>query len=813
EVVVVGYGTQKKSALSGRVAGIRIRGASSGRGSSSRVYGYRSNGYLPPMNDEVELQNSEMESAAQVPIRENLNETAFFYPNLMAGDDGSLAIKFKLPESVTTWRFLGMAHDLEMNMGMMDCTAVAQKEVMVQPNLPRFLRVGDQATISARVSNLGDKSQSGVAAIQLVDAETEKVVFADKCDFFVEKNATTPVAFSFVPDGTANLLVCRVSVSGSNFADGEQGFLPVLPDREMTTDSYAFTMHQPTTLIVDVDSMLQGSDQHRSMTIEYTDNPAWMMVTAMPTFTARPEENAISQVIALYVNRLGEKILNTSPLPGRVISQWREFPEDDSPLIGELQRNDGMYGIVLEETPWVMDAKWETSDRKNLMKFFDKPTMKMRIEQAVSRLKTLQRSDGGWAWWKGMPSSKYTTLAVMEILARLNRTMRVSDNQHRDFDVEKMLGQGLKYLDKQMKEDVEREEKMETPTEDMLHYLYICALVGDKPDAETQKVRKQLMDFVRGSKLDLTIFGKAACAVIMAHDGQKSKAYAYLQSLKEYAVTSPERGMYFDTPRAQYTWCDATIPTVTMAIEALRLVEPEDTVSVELMRRWLLSQRRTKGWGSVINSVNAIHAFLGDSSEEMSAKLAADGQETTFTLDGRPLQHKAPTAGMGYVKMVVADEVQGKLNIVKKTPHTSWGSVVTQSLRKTRDVGDASMGMSVTREIVGDVGHLQVGDKVRVRITIKADQDYDFVQIIDKRAACLEPVDVISGYRNGCYRVVKDNATYFYADRLRKGTTVLETEYYVDRPGKYETGTCIVQCVYAPAFSARTSSITLTVEK
>jgi len=801
EVVVVGYGTQRKSLLTGSVM----------------VRGSRSKATVPIlMTEEMKLEKTENESVAQIPIRENLNETAFFYPNILADDDGSLSIKFTLPESVTTWRFLGMAHDLEMNMGVMDCTAVAQKEVMVQPNVPRFLRVGDQATISARVSNLGDKPQKGVATIQLLDAETEKVIFTDKCDFQVEKNATTSVPFSFVPDGNANLLVCRVSVSGNDFADGEQTFLPVLPDREMTTDSYAFTMHQPETLTVDVDSMLQGSDQHRSMTIEYTDNPAWMMVTAMPTFTARPEDNAISQAIALYVNRLGENILNTSPLPGKVINQWREEPVNDSPLIGELQRNDGMYGIVMAETPWVMDAKWETSERRNLLKFFDRPTMIMRINQAVTRLKGLQRPDGGWAWWKGMPSSKYTTLAVMEILARLNMTMGVPNKKIGNYEIDRMLKQGLQYLDQQMKADLEHETehgtKMETPTEDMLHYLYICALVGDKPDSDVQKMRKQLMDYVRGSKLDLTIYGKAACAVIMAHDGQKSKAHDYLRSLKEYAVTSPERGMYFDTPRAQYSWCDATIPTVTMAIEALRLVEPEDTVSVEMMRRWLLSQRRTKGWGSAINSVNAIHAFLGDRSDEMARKLATSDKETVFKLDGKPLSHGQPTAGIGYVKMVVADEVRGKLTIEKPSPNTSWGTVVTQSLRRTSDVGDASMGMTVTREFVGDIQHLHVGDKVRVRITVKADQDYDFVQITDKRAACLEPVDVLSGYRYGCYRVVNDNATHFYADRLRKGTTVFETEYYVDRLGTYETGTCTVQCVYAPAFSARASSISLSVK-
>ena len=218
EVVVIGYGTQKKSVFTGIanvIPGVHIRGASSGKGRSSREYAYRT-----AYDKKDEMENLEAESIAQVPIRENLNETAFFQPNLISGDDGSLAIKFKLPESVTTWRFLGMAHDLDMNMGTMDCTAIAQKDVMVQPNLPRFLRVGDKATISARVSNLGDKQQSGVAVIQLTDAETEEVVYTDKCDFSVEKNTTTPVTFSFIPDDTSNLLVCRISVSGNDFADG-----------------------------------------------------------------------------------------------------------------------------------------------------------------------------------------------------------------------------------------------------------------------------------------------------------------------------------------------------------------------------------------------------------------------------------------------------------------------------------------------------------------------------------------------------------------------------------------------------------------
>ena len=887
EVVVIGYGTQKKShmtgkvteALEGQVLGIQttsnvfIRGAATYdksitplyvvdgvivndisaykdriasisvlKGASAvGIYGARaSNGVVvistngTPITDALQEIDKQLvaTSDTQQSVRENMEETAFFYPSLLSSEDGLLKLQFTLPDAVTTWRFLGLAHDKDMNLGTMDCSAIAQKEVMVQPNLPRFVRRGDHATIEARVSNITETPRDGVAQMTVSDAETGKVLYTDKRNFHVEGNTTTSVPFSFVPNHNGNMLVCRTTVSGESFSDGEQRWLPLLPDREMTTDTYVLTQNAPGQMVVDIDSLLTGSayDSRRLM-VEYTENPAWMMVLAMPTYTARPNDDAISQVVALYANMVGGSIMNSSPLMMQRLRQWRDNDAAPDPFLSELEKNEQMSELLVSETPWMNNARAETSMRRSLLKFFDQPTMKMRIDNALSRLKALQHSDGGWAWWKGMPSSEYTTLAVIEILARMYAGLNTTLAQTAaEYEVRRMLTMGLNYLDNVAVEQVdEMKDKEQTlkkenkkprgtrsatilmPDDELLHYLYISSLYDNHPSSDVKDARKYLMSYVKNKNLDLTIYGKAIFAVILAKEGQKEKARDYLKSLKEYAVKSPDKGMYFDTPKALYSWCDYRIPTVTMAIEAIQLVEPEDKESVELMRRWLLSQKRVQQWDNDINAVDAICAFFGDNQKEIDNRLETRSP-ATITLGGKPLDYMTSIDGIGYAKMVVTDSVTGKLYIDKKTTGTSWASVATQSLRRVADIGDASTGMTVKREIISDHATLKVGDKVRVRIIIDADQDYDFVQIVDKRAACMEPVNILSGYRDGCYQVQKDNVTQYFFSRLRKGTTTFETEYYIDRVGQYETGTCTAQCAYSPAFSARTGSLTINVE-
>ena len=825
EVVVVGYGTQKKKTLTGS---IRVRGASSEKFTAPVIKYDQEVKTLPADDDEQKEANADV----LMTLRENMEETAFFQPSLVSSDDGMMKIQFTLPESVTTWRFLGMAHDQNMNIGRMDCTAIAQKDVMVQPNMPRFVRKGDHATIVARIANISATPRDGTAEMVLSDAETGEVVYTEKKDFHIDGNTTTSIPFSFIPGENSEMLTCRTMVSGTNFSDGEQRWLPVLPDREMTIDSHVFTLHAPGQTVVDVDSMMTGSlPSSRKMMIEYTENPSWMMVLAMPTYTARPNDDAISQAVALYANIVGGSIMNASPSTMQRLRQWDDKDTSRNPFLSELEKNEEIKEMLLRETPWTISAQSETSMRRSLVEFFDQQTMKKRIDKATSRLKDLQCSDGGWAWWKGMPSSEYATLAVMETLARLHANLTTSLNKSGvKYDLERMLEKGMQYLDKvaveqvfEMKEDektlVEANKKPRStrsatillPTEELLHYLYISSLLDNHPDSDVLDAREYLLDYVRNKNLDLTIYGKAVFAVIMAKNGQEEKAHNYLKSLKEYAVTSPDKGMYFDTPKAYYSWCDYRIPTVTMAIEALQMVEPEDKETVELMRKWLLSQKRVQQWDCELNAVNAIQAFFGDDKMEMEERLE-NRAPATISLGGKAIDAGTAIEGLGYVRMVVTDSVGGKLCFDKKSEQTSWATVSTQSMRRVADIGDASMGMTVKREILNDNTMLKVGDKVKVRITIEADQDYDFVQVVDKRAACMEPVDIISGYRNGCYQVKKDNVTQYYFTRLRKGTTTIETEYYIDRAGRYETGTCTAQCAYSPAFSARAASITVDAE-
>ena len=880
EVVVVGYGVQKKKNVTGSVSGVkvnaapvRIRGAASNvRGmeplyvvdgvivddisaysdkiasisilkdaSATAIYGAKaSNGVVIISTKGTPITNALQEIEKQMtaspstplPVRENMVETAFFYPSLLSSNDGQMKLQFTLPESVTTWRFLGLAHDQDMNMGTMDCTVIAQKEVMVQPNVSRFVRKGDHATIVARISNITETPRQGVAEMILTDAETGKVVYSEKQNFNVDGNATTSVPFNFKPDDNSDMLICRTIVSGDNFSDGEQRYLPVLPDRELTFDTYVLTQHSPGRTVIDVDSMMMGSSYNsRKLMVEYTENPSWMMVLAMPTYTARPKDNAISQAVALYTNVVGGSIMVASATMIQTLRQWSGDESSQNPLHSELEKNEDMRDMLLSETPWMLSAQSEASMRRNLLKFFDQETMRMRVNNAKTRLKALQCSDGGWAWWKGMHSSEYATLAVMEILARMNANLSSSLSlSGSKYEIEQMMKMGMQYLDnivveqvfemKEKEKDLVAENKKPRstrnatiliPEEELLHYLYISSLFDNHPGSEVQDARRYLMNYVKGKNLDLTIYGKAVFAVIMAKDGQKEKAREYLKSLKEYAVKSPDKGMYFDTPKAYYSWCDYRIPTVTMAIEAIQLVEPEDKESVELMRRWLLSQKRVQQWDSEINAVDAIQAFFGDNQKEMDERLET-GRPATISLGGKTLNDETSIPGLGYVKVVVSDSVSGKLCFDKKTTGTSWASVATQSMRRVSDIGDASTGMTVKREILSDNATLKVGDKVRVRITIEAEQDYDFVQITDKRAACMEPVNILSGYRNGYYQVLRDNVSQYFFSRLRKGTTTLETEYYIDRAGQYETGTCTAQCAYSPAFSARTGSITIKVE-
>jgi len=774
-----------------------------------RVVGYGISKKKESVEEDVQVQ----EETPQVQVRENLNETAFFYPQLTTDSLGNIALKFTLPESLTTWRFMGMAHTKDICYGMLESEAIAQKDVMVQPNMPRFIREGDKASITARIFNLTEKTITGTASLRLIDPETDKVVCNLSQPFSLGEKATGSSVFDLSEKmadiSKYNVLICQVIVSGNGFSDGEQHYLPILPSSERVTVTLPFTQIEPGTKDISLTSMVPADARDTKLTFEYTNNPAWLMIQALPTVGKPIDENAVSQAASYYANSIGKYLVDLQPKARTAFELWKKESGNETSLMSALEKNQELKDIVLNETPWVLDADRETEQKERLIDFFDENNMANRLTSAITKLEKLQRSDGSWSWWPGMPGSFYMTVTICEMLVRLNALTGTNAETGR------MLSKAFRFMGEEVK-DIVKEMKKEKwhsfPSLKTLQWLYLCSLDGRELPSDVQSANDYLMPLLKKEIRNQSIYEKAMTAVILSKT-DPGLCKDYVKSLKEYTVYREEMGRYYDTRRAGYSWFDYKIPTQTIAIEAIQRITPEDTKCITEMQRWLLQSKRTQAWDTPINSVNAVYAFLWQQGEQHISPLSLDKENAAIKVDAQPLATPNATAALGYVKTVLPDAKAKQLSVGKTSDGVSWGAVYAQFTQATKNIADQGTGLKVKREIITPDGktELKVGDRIKIRITIVADRDYDFVQVIDRRAACLEPVVQLSGYRNGAYCTPRDYTTNYYFDMFRKGEHVVETEYYIDREGTYETGTCTVGCAYAPEFRATTSSMTLKV--
>ncbi len=802
------YPYTQSYALASKLTPMKVRGAASMKKEADEA----------ELEKEVETVNVEMaanDSPAEEPVqkggsqlRENLNETAFFFPALQTNDKGEVLLKFTLPESITTWQFMGLAHDQQVNHGLMKSEAIAQKEVMIQPNMPRFLRKGDKAMITAKLLNTSEKAVSGTAIMELLNPETEKMEYRKLIPFNIQAGETGSVSFDFSPTGDIPLYICRVTATGKTFSDGEQHYLPILPDRELVTNTYPFTQHQAGKQTIDLTKLFAVNEMTNKLTIEYTNNPAWLMIQTLPTYAVSESDNVIAQATSYYVNAIAANILRQSPEIKTVIDQWRSEEGKETSLMSAMEKNQELKNVLLEETPWVNDAEKEASQKRSLVKFFDETTLDIRLTTAIKKLNELQNPNGSWSWWKGMRGNIHITTAVSETLVRLNKMTGVQK------ETQKMLDQAFAFMSSylieeynEMKKEEQQGKKHFRPSETVIRILYISALDGRNLSSKANTARTYMIDLLSKKTTEMTIYGKATAALILAKDGRREKAATYLKSIEEYTVTSKEMGRYFDTPKAQYSWFDYRIPTQVAAIEAFKELKPSDKQTIDEMQRWLLQEKRTQSWDTPINSVNAVYAFLDNRMDKLETHAP-----TVLSVNGQALDIPQATAGLGYVKTSMTGKDMKTFTANKTSEGTSWGVVYAQFMQKVSDIEAGTSGITVTREIIGGHRPLKVGDRVKIRITIKAERDYDFVQVIDKRAACLEPIGQLSGYRWGYYISPKDYTTNYYFDQMRKGTHQIETEYYVDRIGSYESGTCTVQCAYAPEYTSRARAMVLEVE-
>ena len=724
-----------------------------------------------------------------VQVRENLNETAFFYPALESDNNGNVAIRFTLPESVTTWKFMGLAHDKEMRNGLLVDEAVAQKTVMVQPNMPRFLREGDKATIVAKLSNTSDKKVSGNVRMQILDAETQKVVWQKTQGYHIDAEGSATVSFD-VQGLKEGVYINKVVAAGNGYSDGEQHYLPVLSDRELVVNTLPITLHQKGEQNFDLSKLFLNKEgkqakgtEEAKVTVEYTNNPSWLMIKALPAISNPDDEDALSLMAAIYANTLSRHIQKTTNVNAKDID----------------------------------DASGLTSASDTLL---------TKVNKYVALLKKLQNKDGSFSWWKGMSGSRYMTTAVAEMMVRLNAIVG------RQSSTASMLSGAIDYLRQQtarevktMKEDEAKaaqkaarngkkgEAYQATPSEVALHYLYIVAMDGTcvKLKAPALNDMDYLLGKLKKMTGSLTIYGKAKAAVILALNYDYKTAADYLKSMEEYSVYREDMGRYYDTRKAYYSWRNYKIPTEVAAIEALQALDAQ-TISaslsassaiskqqtIEEMQRWLLMSKRTQEWkDNPVNVVDAVYAFMQGNEKNWNRQ----ADNAILKLDGKTLPMPKDSTTLGYVKTERAG-MANQLSIDKKSDYTSWGAVYAEFKQPISEIANAESGIKVTRKVTSKA---QVGDKVKVVLTIVADRDYDFVKVIDRRAACLEPVNQLSGYQwgMGCYVAPHDDATNFYFDRLSKGKHVVEIEYFVDRQGEYQSGSCSAQCTYSPEFCGR----------
>lgn len=704
----------------------------------------------------------------KVQVRENLNETAFFYPALESDNNGNVAIRFTLPESVTTWKFMGLAHDKEMRNGLLVDEAVAQKTVMVQPNMPRFLREGDKSTIVVKLFNTSDKKVSGNTRMQILDPETNKVVWQKTQNYSIDAEGSATISFD-VQGLKEGVYINKVVAAGNGYSDGEQHYLPVLSNRELVVNTLPITLHQKGEQSFDLSKLFLNKEgkqakgtEEAKVTIEYTNNPSWLMLKALPAISNPDEEDAISLMSAIYANT----------------------------ITNHVQKHLSLENLTQES---------------------------IRLQNQVEKLKKLQNPNGSFSWWKGMKGSRYMTTSVAEMMVRLNAIAGVQKSTAR------MLTSAIDYLSWQtaqevrdMKKQEEKKQKV-NPSEQALHYLYILSMDGRKMKQNLEQDKAYLLDKMSKMTGDFSIYGKARAAVVLARNSQQNAAYRekageYLQSVNEYAVYREEMGRYYDTRKALYSWRNYKIPTQVSVIEAMQMLKPNDKQTIEELQRWLLMSKRTQVWDTPVNTVDAVYAFMKGNESNWSRK----AENAVLKLDGKLLPMPQDSTTLGYVKTERPGKAS-KLSIDKKSDYTSWGAVYAEFKQPISEIGSMESGIKVRRVIVPaeseSKGNAQVGEKVKVTLIITADRDYDFVQITDKRAACLEPVNQLSGYQwsIGCYVSPRDHATNFYFDRLSKGKHIVEMEYYVDRKGDYQSGTCIAECTYSPEFGGRTETYELKV--
>lgn len=795
-------------------------------------------------------------SSEAVQIRKNFNETAFFFPNLKTDAEGNTSFEFTIPEALTQWKLMTLAHTKDLASGYSEKTTVTQKPLMVQPNAPRFLREGDKMEFSAKIVNLGDSEVTGTAQLELLDAATNKPVdgwfknvFPTQY-FTVAAGQSTAVKFPMeVPFNFNSAMSYRIIAKTSNASDGEEMALPVLTNRMLVTESMPLNLRNQSSKNFKFEKLLNSGSSNtisnHALTVEYTSNPAWYAVQALPYLMEYPYECAEQTFNRYYANALATSISNSIPKIKSVFEKWKTI--DTAALQSNLEKSQELKSVLLEETPWVMAAQNENQQKKNIALLFDMVKMSSEMNKAFNKLKEMQSSNGGFVWFKGGPDDRYITQYIITGIGHLRKLNALSGDNYQK--VKSVVDKAVVYLDKKIKEDYDNLIRYKTKLSSnnlsdlQIQYLYMRSFFAEYKIADASMTA---YNYYRGQAQKFWLsngkYEQAMIALALHRTKDEVTPKAIIRSLKENAIVKEETGMYWkEWTTGGYYWHQAPIESQAMMVEAFSDID-KNNATVEDLKTWLLKQKQTQNWKTTKATAEACYALLLTGKDGLGY-----GGNPTVKIQLGPTTIQSETdgaeAGTGYFKeKIEGGKVQPTMGniIVTKYPSPlssnlnqsspSWGAVYWQYFEDLDKITSSETPLKLKKQLfierntdkgpvleaLADGAELKVGDKVKVRIELKVDRDMEYVHMKDMRAACMEPVNVISEYKYqgglGYYESTKDASTNFFFGWLSRGTYVFEYPLFVTHTGNFSNGITSIQCMYAPEFTSHSEGIRVNVE-
>lgn len=794
-------------------------------------------------------------SLNNVQTRKNFNETAFFFPQLQTNENGEVVIKFTIPESLTKWKFMGFAHTKDLSYAQTQNEVVTQKELMVQPNAPRFLRENDKLTFISKVVNLSDKELSGEAELKLYDALTEKEISTKMIEaisgnfptigshnFKIAKGQSTAIEWNLmIPEGYQAVKYKIVAKAGS-YSDGEEMAIPVLTNRMLVTESMPLPIRGNQTKEFSFTKFINQNNnsttlKNHAYTLEFTANPAWYAVQSLPYLMEYPYECNEQIFARYYSNALASYVANSKPKIKQIFESWKmNSPET---FLSNLEKNQELKAVVLEETPWVLQSKNESENKKRVGLLFDLNKMSNELNSAFIKLEKAQTSNGGWPWFKGAPEDWYITQYIATGFAHLQK-LGVVDFK-KDAKLKSMVEKAILFCDNKLQQDY---DYMKRYNKDYLknnhlgymqiQYLYMRSYfmelkIESKNNESVEYYKKQSQKYW----LENSRYMQGMIALYSNRYTDKKTATDIMKSLKENALNNEEMGMYWKENYGGYYWYQAPIEMQALMIEAFDEVSA-DLKAVDDLKTWLIKSKQTQNWGTTRATTEAVYALLLRGTDWLSTEPNVEISLGDLKIDPKTDKDLKVEAGTGYFKKTFTGSdikpTMGKVKVVKKDAGVSWGSVYWQYFEQLDKITPHETPLKLSKKLfiqtntasgpvitpISASNVLKVGDKIKVRIELKVDRDMEYVHLKDMRASGFEPTNVFSGYRYqdglGYYEATKDASTNFFISYLPKGTYVFEYPLVVSHSGNFSNGISSIQCMYAPEFTSHSEGIRVSVQ-